>query len=140
MFYATIFCKSFYRDRVRYHALSEEADPGLYQVWSLFFWGSCNRVVSAVDWKQFNTGSNPVPIETFAKYGHMDHLSVINLLKSQKKSLKKSYIGTLHDLDVYRRYKWYSHRLLMRYITDIQNFICIHRCTHTYARDIYTKW
>ena len=28
-------------------------------------------------------GSNPVPIETFAKYGRTDHLWVINPLKSQ---------------------------------------------------------
>ena len=55
----------------------------LYQVWSLFFWGSCNRTVNTVDWNQFNTGSNPVPIETFEKNGRIDHLWVINPLKSQ---------------------------------------------------------
>ena len=25
-----------------------------------------------IDWRQFNTGSNSVPIETFAKYGRID--------------------------------------------------------------------
>jgi len=38
------------------------------------FWGSCSRAVNAVEWNQFNTGSNPVPIEIFAKYGRIDHL------------------------------------------------------------------
>ena len=28
----------------------------------------------AVDWNKFNTGSNPVPIETFVKYGRIDLL------------------------------------------------------------------
>ena len=28
----------------------------------------------AVDWSQFNTGSNPVPIETFAKYSRIEDL------------------------------------------------------------------
>ena len=36
-----------------------------------------------MDWSQFNTGSNLVPVETFAKYGRIDHLWVINPLKSQ---------------------------------------------------------
>ena len=45
--------------------------------------GSCSQVVSAVDWKQLNTGSNLVLIETFGKYGRIDHLWVINPLKSQ---------------------------------------------------------
>ena len=43
----------------------------------------CSPVVSAVDWNQFNAVSNPVPIETFAKYGRIDHLWVINQLKRQ---------------------------------------------------------
>ena len=43
----------------------------------------CSRAVNAVDWNQYNTGSNLVPIETFAKYGRIDHLWVINPLKSQ---------------------------------------------------------
>ena len=38
---------------------------------------SCNRAASAVDWNWFNTGSNPVPIATFAKYGRIDHFSQI---------------------------------------------------------------
>ena len=42
-------------------------------------------VVSAVDWNQFHTGSNHVPITTFAKYGRTDHLWVIiNPLKIRK--------------------------------------------------------
>ena len=40
----------------------------------------CNRAVSAVDWNQFNTGSNPVPIETFAQYDRIDHLWLMNPL------------------------------------------------------------
>ena len=42
-----------------------------------------NQAVNAEDWIQFNKGSNPVPIETFAKYGRIDHLWVINPLKCQ---------------------------------------------------------
>ena len=38
---------------------------------------------AAVDWNQFNTGSNPVPIEALAKYDHIDYLWVINPLKSR---------------------------------------------------------
>ena len=42
----------------------------------------CSWVVNTVDWNQFITGSNPVPIESFAKYGRIDHLWV-NPIKSQ---------------------------------------------------------
>ena len=38
------------------------------------------------------TGSNPPTIETFAKYGYIDHLWIINPPKSKKKSLKNSHI------------------------------------------------
>ena len=37
-------------------------------------------MVNAVDENQFNTGSIPVPIETFSNNGGMDHLWVINSL------------------------------------------------------------
>ena len=47
----------------------------------IYVYNRCNRAVSAVDWNQFNKGSNPVPKETFAKYGCIDHL--FNPLKSQ---------------------------------------------------------
>ena len=41
---------------------------------------------NVVDWNQFNTSSNPVPTETSAKYGRINHFWIINPLKSQYKS------------------------------------------------------
>ena len=45
-------------------------------------------MVNSVEWNQFNTGSNLVPIATFAKYGCIDHLWVIIFYQSTKKSVE----------------------------------------------------
>ena len=56
----------------------------LFEIFIRFLFNAVYWIaVIAVDWNQFNMGSNPVPIETFAKYGRIDHLRVINPLKSQ---------------------------------------------------------
>ena len=41
---------------------------------------------------QFITGSNLVPIETFGKYGHIDHLWVNNPLKKLVEVLEKKIL------------------------------------------------
>ena len=45
-------------------------------------------MINDEDWNQFNTGSNPVPIEIFAKYGRIDHLWVIKATKKSEEALK----------------------------------------------------
>ena len=76
-----IYWQSVTKRLIRTNTFSEKPNPGLYHVWPLLVWGSW--VVSAVDLNQFNTGTNPVPTETFTKYGRIYHLWVINPLKSQ---------------------------------------------------------
>ena len=48
-------------------------------------------MVSAVDWNQFNAGSNPVPIETFSKYRRIELYGLLTHYKFGR-SLEKFLI------------------------------------------------
>ena len=49
----------------------------------VFNWFKSTVLATQLQLPQNIMDSNPVPIETFAKYGRIDHLWVINPLKNQ---------------------------------------------------------
>ena len=83
----------------------------------------------AVSWNQFNTSSNPVPIETFLEYCRIDHLWAINPLKSHQKSLKflkPEYIYTSYQTLYSFKSIYFYNGPVSRYKFPIPGFLYLH--------------